>query len=69
MDGKLPYPGTVIRTALGQPQHKAELIWRGRDDLDLALLQLIDDIKLKPKLQPVFVSYNLIEEVKDVSAV
>src|ERR1700730_2777849 len=36
--------------------HQAKKVWRGRNDLDLALLQLIDDIRLKPKLQPVFVS-------------
>src|SRR5271166_3033572 len=27
--------------------HRAKSVWRGRNDLDLALLQLIDDIKLK----------------------
>ncbi len=42
--------------------HKAELIWGGQDDLDLALLRLIDETKLKPNLQP-FASYDLIGSI------
>jgi Trypsin-like peptidase domain len=49
--------------------HKARLIWRGRDDVDLALLQLINETKLKPELEPVFVSYSLTGEIEDVDAV
>jgi Trypsin-like peptidase domain len=48
--------------------HEAKLVWRGQDNVDLALLQLIDQTKLKPELEPVFVSYNLTGEVEDVSA-
>src|ERR1700730_10356857 len=56
--------GTWVASA-----REAELIWRGRDDLDLALLRLIDEAKPKPELQPVFVSYNLTGEIEDVGAV
>src|SRR5271165_3070986 len=55
----------------GKP-HDAKVVWRGLNDLDLALLQLIDDgdrtAQLMPGLTPIFVSYDQVEPVAQVYA-
>jgi hypothetical protein len=48
--------------------HTAEVIWRGTDDLDLALLRLSDDMQLGPALTPVFASYDLVGPIAEVDA-
>jgi hypothetical protein len=47
----------------------AKLIWRGKGDLDLALLQLLDEPPPTPTLAPVFASYDLVGPIADVEAV
>jgi hypothetical protein len=42
------------------PAHKAKLLWRGSDNVDMALVRLIDEPNLGPTLKPVFSSYNSI---------
>jgi hypothetical protein len=48
--------------------HKAEVIWRGADDLDLALLRLSDDTQLGPALTPVFASHDVVGPIAEVDA-
>jgi hypothetical protein len=50
------------------PAHQAELIWRGKGDVDLALLQLTDGRPLEPRIKPVFVSYTLIDPLGEIDA-
>jgi len=49
--------------------HEAKIIWRGTDDLDLALLKLSDDTQPRPALTLVFASYNLVGPIAKVDAV
>jgi tetratricopeptide (TPR) repeat protein len=48
--------------------HEAELIWRGSGGVDLALLRVIGDPVLAPKVMPVFASYGSIGSIDDVDA-
>src|SRR5262245_17324329 len=48
--------------------HKAQLLWRGPGDLDLALLRTTDAAKPRPSLKPVIASYDLIGTIDDVDA-
>jgi hypothetical protein len=41
------------------PAHKARVVWRGADDLDLGLLQLIGGQPVEPKIKPELASYDL----------
>jgi Trypsin-like peptidase domain len=51
-----------------RPAHEAELVWRGSDGLDLALLRIIGEPVLAPKVTPVFASYDSIGSVDNVDA-
>jgi hypothetical protein len=48
--------------------HQAELVWRGLDGLDLALLQLTDGKQLEPEVKPEFASYELVGAIDEVDA-
>jgi tetratricopeptide (TPR) repeat protein len=48
--------------------HKAELLWRGAGELDLALLKVCGDTDLVPTLPPVFASYDLLGSIPDADA-
>ena len=48
------------------PPHEATLLWRGRGDLDLALLQISSDVK--PSLKPVIASYDKLGTIDAVDA-
>jgi hypothetical protein len=50
------------------PAHDAELVWRGKDDLDLALLQLTDKRRLEPKLTLEFTSHLITRAIGEVLA-
>lgn len=60
------------RTARGSwaasASYGAEVIWRGSEDLDLALLKLVGREKLRPVIAPVFASYERVGAIDDVSA-
>src|ERR1700736_6291117 len=45
----------LLDGAWGNP-HDAELVWRGLNDLDLALLRVSTGTKLRPTVDPVFAS-------------
>jgi tetratricopeptide (TPR) repeat protein len=46
--------------------HDATLLWRGQGDLDLALIQISNDVK--PSLKPVIASYDKLGSIDDVDA-
>jgi hypothetical protein len=48
--------------------HNAEVIWRGTEKLDMALLRLTDKNGIEPGLPLQFVSYNSIDPIADVYA-
>ena len=48
------------------PPHEAELVWRGKGDLDLALLRIDGDAN--PMLMPVFASYDQTGTIDEVQA-
>ena len=50
------------------PAHDAEVVWRGKGDLDLALLHLIAKKRLEPKLRPEFASYELVGPIGEIVA-
>ena len=50
------------------PAHDAEVVWRGKGDLDLALLHLINKKRLGPKLKPEFASYKLVGPIGEIVA-
>jgi hypothetical protein len=50
------------------PAYKAELIWRGKAQLDLALLKINDDPQPRPVLSPVFSCYDLVGPLGDICA-
>ncbi len=50
------------------PAHDAEVVWRGKGDVDIALLQLTDKKRLEPKLRPEFVSYKLVGPIGEIVA-
>ncbi len=50
------------------PAHDAEVVWRGKGDLDLALLRLIDGKRLEPKLTPEFALYGLVGPLGETDA-
>jgi hypothetical protein len=50
------------------PARDAEVVWRGKGDLDLALLRLIDRKRLEPKLTPEFASYGLVGPLGETDA-
>ncbi|GLS22043.1 hypothetical protein GCM10007874_50600 [Labrys miyagiensis] len=46
--------------------YKAQLVWRGRGELDLALLRVTGEIQIKPVLTPIFASYEWLEPITAV---
>lgn len=50
------------------PAHEAEVIWRGKGALDLALLRVTDQKRLEPKLKPEFVSYARAGSIGQIDA-
>jgi hypothetical protein len=48
--------------------HDAELIWRGDNGVDLALLRIIGGAKAVPIVQPVFVSHDIQKTVPEVDS-
>ena len=52
----------------GDPAHDAEVVWRGKGDLDLALLNLTDKNRLQPKPRPEYSSYKLVGPIGDIIA-
>jgi len=48
------------------PPHDAELVWRGKSDVDLALLRV--DIGLTPVMNPIFASYEEVGSTAEVFA-
>jgi hypothetical protein len=51
-----------------ESEHEAELIWRGDNGVDLALLRIIGGAKPAPIVQPVFVSHDAHKTIRDVDA-
>jgi|HubBroStandDraft_3_1064219.scaffolds.fasta_scaffold481121_1 hypothetical protein len=50
------------------PPHDAELVWRGSDNLDLALLRLVGATTLAPTLRPVFAYWGETGSIDKVDA-
>jgi hypothetical protein len=50
------------------PAHDAQVVWRGKGDLDLALLRLSEKKHIEPKLRPEIASYKLVGAIGDIIA-
>jgi tetratricopeptide (TPR) repeat protein len=55
--------------AWASPPYDAQLLWRGADELDLALVQIGGQTKPTPSVKPTFASYDQLGTIDDTDAV